>query len=122
MKLRIIALLFGVLSCAAAWCQSSQSDPGKPASTSSTKSDAPVAKADASAEQPSKANIAPAFILHDPLLDNLHMSSSADDACPKGTQRCDNANGKNHSCCSTNQDCNNCDGTCQPKGTAHKSC
>ena len=118
MKLRIVALLVGVLSCGV-WCQSSPSDSAKPASDSSTKSTASAAKADASAERPANANTAPAFVLDD--LD-LHLFPSADDSCPKGTQRCQNSNGKNHSCCSTNQDCDDCTGTCRPKGTVHKSC
>lgn len=119
MKLQIVALLFGALSCAGAWCQASPSDSAKPSSTSSTKSTASAAKADASAGWPANANIASTFVLDDP---DLHLFRSAADSCPKGTQLCQNANGKNHSCCSTDQDCDNCTGTCRPKGTVKRSC
>jgi hypothetical protein len=117
MKLRIAALLFGVLSCAGAWCQSSTSDSAKPASSSSTKCAASAAKAEASAEPPANVNIAPDFVL-----DDLHLFPSAADSCPKGTTLCTGQKKGQSSCCSENQDCFNCDGTCHPKGTVKRSC
>ena len=117
MKLRIVVLLFGVLSCTAAWCQSSPSDSAKPASISSIKTTAPAVKADASAEQPAKANSAPAF-----LLDDLHLFRTATDSCGNGSYKCENQKNGGYTCCSKDQDCLNCDGTCHPKGTVHRAC
>jgi hypothetical protein len=63
MKLRIdVALLFGVLSCAAR-CQSSPSEPAKGASPSDTENSVLPAEAGILADQPCKVGLTPDFVL-----------------------------------------------------------
>jgi hypothetical protein len=116
MNIRTIALLVGALSCASAWCQAPQ--------TESPVNSAPPIVADGRTPQAMRGEPTPSWDVDVALASHpdIHLFPGAGqgDGCREGTYKC--AGPKHWECCSENQDCFTCDGTCHPKGTVKRGC